>query len=681
MYKRVCFSLIALLVLCFQAACGAAPTAPPAPPPAAAPTVAPLVQPTVAQPVAEATATVASAAPPVLAMEVGTTFSYFDGSLLVPVPAGPFIMGAGGPDNPIHTVYLSDFWIYTTEVTNRMYSLCVAAGKCSPPDPADNPMFTDTRGGNRPVVGVKWQQAADYCDFAHGRLPTEAEWEKAARGPNGKIRPWGDAPPTCDLLNFGSCVFQTTDVGAYPKGASDYGALDLAGNVFEWAHDVYLASYYGAAPTQDPLGPDTGSKRSVRSSSFNTDGYLTEVARRFSALPDETRADLGFRCVVEDPTYFAPFCTTPPFYGRVPPAGQSNAQAVGPECAVITQSQVQMCVNKVSWTRVVVTATDGEIASAGALDAGCHKDPSSTPTHIVYLCEATDGVTSYNACPKCTTPSDVELSCAAGYHLVGQLCVLKQGWPGHCPEGVAYDPAQQCCTPPARIRSIYDLNCPSGFYPFVDGNSVSCFQLSSVPCQPFNVAYKTCEGHKPPCDPTTDPNCAPPCDPQTDPNCCPPGTAGCGPPPNNCNNCPTCPGCPGNPTGCLPAQTMIDTPAGPMAVEGLQVGGPVWTVDAAGRRVTASILKVGRTPVIASYAVIHLVLADGRELQASAGHPTADGRTLGDLSVGDTLDGALITLVERVPYGEPATYDLLPSGETGFYWANGILLGSTLFGP
>ena len=131
---------------------------------------------------------------------------------------------------------------------------------------------------------------------------------------------------------------------------------------------------------------------------------------------------------------------------------------------------------------------------------------------------------------------------------------------------------------------------------------------------------------------------------------------------------------------CLAAGTWIDTPGGRVAVEDLQVGDPLWTADAAGRRVPAIVLVVARVPVPPGHQVVHIGLDDGRQLWASPGHPTADGRRLGALKVGDLLDGSRVTLIERLSYQGLATYDLLPSGETGFYWANGILIGSTLTG-
>jgi hypothetical protein len=132
---------------------------------------------------------------------------------------------------------------------------------------------------------------------------------------------------------------------------------------------------------------------------------------------------------------------------------------------------------------------------------------------------------------------------------------------------------------------------------------------------------------------------------------------------------------------CLAAGTLIDTPRGAVRVEDLKLGDPVWTQDKAGRRVIGSILQTGHTEVPPTHQMLHITLNDGRELWASPGHPTADGRRLGNLRTGDTLDGARIASVERVPYNQTFTFDILPSGATSYYWANGILMGSTLASP
>jgi len=129
---------------------------------------------------------------------------------------------------------------------------------------------------------------------------------------------------------------------------------------------------------------------------------------------------------------------------------------------------------------------------------------------------------------------------------------------------------------------------------------------------------------------------------------------------------------------CLAKGTLIDTPIGPVPVEQLRKGMAVWTVDDWGERVRASVVKTAVTPVPASFQVVRLKLNDGRTVTASLGHPTAEGRALGDYQAGETLNGALVVAAELVAYDNGTTYDLLPSGTTGLYWANGVLLKSTL---
>lgn len=129
---------------------------------------------------------------------------------------------------------------------------------------------------------------------------------------------------------------------------------------------------------------------------------------------------------------------------------------------------------------------------------------------------------------------------------------------------------------------------------------------------------------------------------------------------------------------CLSGNSFIDTPSGLVLVKDLQVGMPVWTTDKTGQRVSGVITKTSKVPVPPTHQMVHLILNDGRELFVSPGHPTTDGHTIGNLVSGDLYDGVSVISTERVSYGEGATYDILPSGDTGFYWANGILIGSTL---
>jgi len=649
---------VALLLVFLMGACGQKTAAPVAAPIVPTDTLVPAST----EPAPSDTpAPVAFAGP---AMEVGSTFEYFDGSLLVAVPGGPFIMGGGGQDNPIRTVNVGDFWIYQVEVTNRMYALCVDLGGCSPPDPTDNPLFSDVGEANKPVVGVNWDQASAYCGFVNGRLPTEAEWEKAARGPDGNKFPWGNEEPTCNLLNFDACVNKTTYVGTYPDGKSYYNAVDMSGNVFEWVFDWYLANYYGSAPTQDPSGPTTGNRRSVRSSAYNTDGYLTEAARRFYAEPGDHRADLGFRCVVEDPTALAPFCTQLLAYGKAAPIGQGTGAACNMTCnePVVTQGLV-------SCDQTIVKIIPGGPVSV--LDV----DPTycqPTGGEFKYWCKP--GASDIKVCGGCEGIVPSEVSCALGYHQDGKRCVIDHGRPGRCPLGLIYDETLLCCSPIAGKGYSYPVCAAwASYVPGATEDDPGYCLAGNCPgrkCWTGPVEFK--QG----CGQPNKPDC------ETDPT-----LPGCGPGDCQgtmvkvCDNSGYChEECRPATGACLAPNTVIDTPTGAVAAEDLQVGDLVWTVDSAGARTAATILETSRVPVTASHQMMHLVMADGRELWASPGHPTADGRALGDLKAGDILDGTYIAVAERVPYGQPATYDLLPSGETGYYWANGILLGSTLSG-
>jgi serine/threonine-protein kinase len=220
---------------------------------------------------------------------------------MVYVPAGKFLMGStrGDPDaydneKPQHTVYLDAFWIDSTEVTNAQYRKCVEAGACEEPGCWDDEM---DNAPQQPVVCVTWSDARDYAAWVGGRLPTEAEWEKAARGTDGRIYPWGNRPPNCSKANYSGCLGKANTVGAYTSSASIYGALDMAGNVWEWVADRYDERYYAHSPKRNPQGPDSADRRVVRGGAFFDDPGSIRCAYRGGGSPNYWGDDVGFRVV------------------------------------------------------------------------------------------------------------------------------------------------------------------------------------------------------------------------------------------------------------------------------------------------------------------------------------------------------------------------------------------------
>jgi serine/threonine-protein kinase len=217
------------------------------------------------------------------------------------VPAGNFEMGSNdGPDQerPAHSVYLDTFYIDKTEVTNGMYAKCVADGACSQPLSSQSPLrssyYGNTAFANFPVINVQWNQAFAYCQWAGRRLPTEAEWEKAARGTDGRQYPWGNQAPDADHLNFDQNIKDSTETGKYPSGASPYGALDMAGNVWEWVNDVY--SPYSGETQRNPTGATTGDTRVMRGGAWQTTALLVRSTTRGGASMYYRVDSLGFRC-------------------------------------------------------------------------------------------------------------------------------------------------------------------------------------------------------------------------------------------------------------------------------------------------------------------------------------------------------------------------------------------------
>jgi formylglycine-generating enzyme required for sulfatase activity len=245
-----------------------------------------------------------------------------DGMVEVFIPAGTFTMGGVDPlassdELPFHQVTIHAYWVDKVEVTNAMYALCVKAGACRLPmdikSQTKSAYYSDKQYADFPVVYVTWLQAKTYCEWAGRRLPTEAEWERAARGDDFRIYPWGDQLPDGSRANYNNLVGDTSRVGSMPAGASQFGVLDMAGNVAEWISDIYDAKYYSGGLAVDPQGP--GGLTSifnhvVRGGTFQDVEANIRVSKRSSVLGSNPNAlvdspewlgtyspKIGFRCV------------------------------------------------------------------------------------------------------------------------------------------------------------------------------------------------------------------------------------------------------------------------------------------------------------------------------------------------------------------------------------------------
>jgi serine/threonine-protein kinase len=242
------------------------------------------------------------------------------------VPAGEFLMGSeaedarktteGGvayPEIPEHMVYLDGFWIDKHEVTNGQYALCVQAGACEPPyvpsSATRSHYYDDPEYADYPVIWVSWYQARAYCEWAGRRLPTEAEWEKAARGTDGRKFPWGDEPVSDELVNYcdKDCPRsyareehddgypETAPVGSFPAGASPYGAVDMAGNVWEWTST--LLRDYPYDPNDGREDPTVDEHRVWRGGPWSNGYWWMRSTLRYHSVMWYRFYNLGFRCV------------------------------------------------------------------------------------------------------------------------------------------------------------------------------------------------------------------------------------------------------------------------------------------------------------------------------------------------------------------------------------------------
>lgn len=238
---------------------------------------------------------------------------------MVLVPAGEFTMGSDNIDEalaecesyytgcdeswfieeqPAHPVYLDDYYIDLYEVTNALYADCVNAKVCEPPTSAGSATRDDYYGNSEfehyPVIFVDWHMAKTYCEWREARLPTEAEWEKAARGADERTYPWGDELDPA-ALNYNREIGDTVEAGNYDGGTSPYGLYDMAGNVWEWVADYYSSTYYPNSPSSNPLGPESGQEHVLRGGSWYDPAFLVRATSRLKE-PDPAGDNFGFRC-------------------------------------------------------------------------------------------------------------------------------------------------------------------------------------------------------------------------------------------------------------------------------------------------------------------------------------------------------------------------------------------------
>lgn len=241
-----------------------------------------------------------------------------DGAPMVLIPAGSFTMGTddGEPnEKPVHRVYLNEYYIDKYEVTTSRYARFLEATRRERPYRWNEVNLEED--GNRPVMGVSWNDAQAYCRWAGKRLPTEAEWEKASRGTDGRRYPWGNEEPEGDRGNFGHSFkwrgYATlTSVGSFERGTSPFGVHDLSGNVSEWTADWYDPGYYHDSPPFNPTGPvipekpelyslDFSRRKVVRGASYGSGAHGMRSTIRGGSAPGKRHGDVGFRCAQDGP--------------------------------------------------------------------------------------------------------------------------------------------------------------------------------------------------------------------------------------------------------------------------------------------------------------------------------------------------------------------------------------------
>ncbi len=402
-----------------------------------------------------------AAAPEEVVPVTGSILRWIDYSDFVYVPSGAYQMGQDSntpsDHSPAHNVNVTGFWIHQAEVTNQQYSACVAAGECTPPSrEIDTPYWYGmSQKGNMPVVGVSWFQAQEYCQYIEARLPTESEWEKAARGLESKTYPWGEDLPNCELLDFKDCEdpAEPVDVRSFNNGASDYEAMDLSGNVFEWVDDWYAEDYYAQTPAENPLGPEEGIYKIYRGGSYLSQDEQVNSIDRYFAKPEEHAADIGFRCVL-----------TGDFYS------EENGQQVPRPCEALPINNHQP-EQQPTWTpfpcqspyiagNCYLNAGGGPVTSLYIAQSGCQSNrlvDFSSNTIIDLNCTGPTPVGDY----KTYTCNGKNMIQGAVVDLTFCHKYSVQLMSPQCPQGYEYDSTSQYCLPTGSW--LPDPPCPVGY--------------------------------------------------------------------------------------------------------------------------------------------------------------------------------------------------------------------------
>jgi len=226
---------------------------------------------------------------------------------MVRFPAGEFMMGSEPgkglkDEQPRHKVYLDAFWLDRYEVTGGDFAAYLEA------NPEEHPTITGWWGReprpdmvDRPVIGLTWQRCRNYCRWRDKRLPTEAEWERAAAGLEGRTYPWGEAPPTPERANFNKCCFIRKgevlhEAGSLKQGKTPEGVYDLAGNIAEWVYDWYDKTYYSSGVYKNPRGPETGTHHVIRGGAWNSLPDYMRSSRRYGYDDAKDFYGIGCRC-------------------------------------------------------------------------------------------------------------------------------------------------------------------------------------------------------------------------------------------------------------------------------------------------------------------------------------------------------------------------------------------------